>query len=173
MAAEEIAPYDELSAQYIDRWDAFDDPTPGYVQQCYFMEPSAEEKHEDSILLHNRARNRGIGLKFSTRELPYFTVWKNLQGEGDGYVTGLEPGTCFPNLISFERDQQRVITLPPGGSHRTCLEIDVYDSEAQISASEQNIRRLQKREPTLHRYVHPRYAPSDDLKAQFRMRQCR
>ena len=137
MATQEIAPYDEHSAQAIERWDAFDGPTPGYVQRCYFMEPIADEHGRATVLLQNRAGDKGIELKFSTRELPCFTVWKNLQGEGDGYVSGLEPGTCFPNLISFERVQQRVITLPPGGSYRTCLEINVYDSEAQVSAAAQ------------------------------------
>ena len=36
-------------------------------------------------------------------ELPCFTLWKNTAAEADGYVTGLEPGTNFPNLRSFER----------------------------------------------------------------------
>ena len=164
IAAKEIAPYDEHSACAIDRWAEFGGPTPGYAQQCYFMEPIADDHGNATVLLHNRARNKGIGLRFNTKELPYFTLWKNLQCEADGYVTGLEPGTCFPNLKSIERDRQRVVALPPGGTYQTCLKIDVYDSETQVSAAERSIRQLLKREPSLQRHIHPRYSPVDGKK---------
>jgi hypothetical protein len=165
VAAQDVAPYDEISARAIGSWATFDAPTPGYEQCCYFMQPKAGQDGRTAVLFTNRAREKGVGLKFSTRELPCFTLWKNLQGEGDGYLVGLEPGTCFPNEISFERDRQRVVALPPGGSYRACLEIEIYDGEQAVSAAEQAVQQLIEREPTLHPDIHPQYAPVGGMKA--------
>ena len=52
-----------------------------------------------------------VAIRFDTAQLPWFTLWKNTQAEEDGYCTGLEPGSSFPNLRMFEREQGRVISL--------------------------------------------------------------
>jgi hypothetical protein len=41
--------------------------------------------------------------------LPVFSLWKNTDTQGQGYVTGLEPGTSF----SYNRRYQRPIGLVP------------------------------------------------------------
>ena len=53
-----------------------------------------------------------IALRFNRQELPCFTVWKNTAALEDGYVTGLEPATNFPNFKTFERQQGRVVRSP-------------------------------------------------------------
>jgi hypothetical protein len=50
--------------------------------------------------------------------LPCYTLWKNTTAEPDGYVTGLEPGTNFPNPRSFETQRGRVVKLAPA---RRCV----------------------------------------------------
>jgi hypothetical protein len=45
----------------------------------------------------------GLILRWNRRELPCFTLWRNSAAVEDGYVTGLEPGTNFPNFKGFER----------------------------------------------------------------------
>ena len=110
-------------------------------------------------MLCNQAQDKGLGISFNNRELPCFTLWKNMQGEADGYVTGLEPGTSFPNLKSFERNQGRVISLPPGESYRTSLQIEVYDTAAQVSATAQKIMQQTTVPPTLHHELNPRFTP--------------
>ena len=41
--------------------------------------------------------------------MPWFTQWKNTTSVADGYVTGIEPGTNFPNPRTYEGEQGRVI----------------------------------------------------------------
>ena len=56
-------------------------------------------------MLYNHTADRALALRFNRQELPCFTVWKNTAALEDGYVTGLEPATNFPNFKSFERSQ--------------------------------------------------------------------
>ena len=53
---------------------------------------------------------------FNRQELPCFTVWKNTGAMEDGYVTGLEPATNYPNFKGFERQQGRVPRAAAGRS---------------------------------------------------------
>ncbi len=55
-------------------------------------------------------------MHYKPDSLPYFSQWKNTVGAADGYVTGLEPGTGFPNPRTFEEKQGRVIPLQAGKS---------------------------------------------------------
>ena len=52
-----------------------------------------------------------MSVKFNKRQLPCFTIWKNRQAAIDGYVTGLEPATNYPNPKSFEKQQGRVVSV--------------------------------------------------------------
>jgi hypothetical protein len=63
-------------------------------------------------------------LSWRTDTLPCFTLWKNQTGLADGYVTGLEPATNFPNPRSYEESQNRVVPLAPNASVRFDLAIE-------------------------------------------------
>ena len=63
-------------------------------------------------------------VSWQTDTLPCFTLWKNQGGLADGYVTGLEPGTNFPNPRSYEESQGRVVPLAPNASVRFDLAIE-------------------------------------------------
>ena len=43
------------------------------------------------------ACNRAVVLRFHRDQLPGFTLWKNTAGPRDGYVSGLEPASNYPN----------------------------------------------------------------------------
>ena len=68
---------------------------------------------------------RGWSCDSATDQLPAFTLWKNTGGLRDGYVTGLEPGTNYPNARPFEKAHNRVVTLPVDGRYvaETTLEV--------------------------------------------------
>ena len=59
-------------------------------------------------MLQNRARNKAVSMSYPIAELAYVALWKNTNAESDGYVTGLEPGTGFPNNRRIERKFGRV-----------------------------------------------------------------
>ena len=96
------------------------------------------------MLLHNPAATQGVGLKSNVRQLPCFTIWKNREAAADGYVTGLEPATNYPNTKSFEKQHGRVVAFAPGESRQFELEIAALASVAQVRATADAIDQLQR-----------------------------
>jgi hypothetical protein len=63
---------------------------------------------------------------WSTRDLPYLTIWKNTAAEADGYFTGLEPGFGVPFNRKVERLTGRLPRLAPGETRRFGLELGLH-----------------------------------------------
>ncbi len=156
----EMSPRDARAAEGIDSFDKYAAPDAGYAEQAYLFRLIGNAKRETVTLLHNAAGDRGLSLRFSLIDFPYFTLWKNTAAETDGYVTGLEPGTSFPNLRSFERAQGRVITLAPGASRRMSLEMAIHADNASVSAIAEEISQLQETMTVkFNRQPHPTFSP--------------
>src|SRR5881396_1903319 len=103
-------------------------------------------------MLYNHARDKGIVLRFNRQELPCFTVWKNTAAVEDGFVTGLEPATNYPNFKSFERQQGRVRVLPAGGRWEAKWSLEILDTSAGVAEVLKEIVALQaKARPIIHR----------------------
>jgi len=101
-----------------------------------------------------------LSIAFDPRDLPCFALWKNTQPEADGYVTGLEPASNFPNLKAFEREQGRVIRLEPGESRTYRLQIAVHATPGEVSAVESRIAELSGgRAPKVHRNPRSGWSP--------------
>jgi galactose mutarotase-like enzyme len=149
-AIAEVAPRDAHSAKAADSFDTYPAPVAGFPEEAFFFDLVADEAGRSTVMLKNAAGDRGFSLSFAKQQLPCFTLWKNTQAEADGCVTGLEPGTNYPNLKTFEREQGRVITLAPGASYSTEIEFSVYDSPESVSAAEQRILALQTVAATVH-----------------------
>jgi hypothetical protein len=98
-------------------------------------------------------------LRWDRRQLPCFTQWKNTGASADGYVTGLEPGTDYPNARRFERERNRVVRLEPGASHRAVLDVEILTSRTEVAALEREVAALQSRAPTVHSAPQPKYSP--------------
>lgn len=143
IAATEVAPRDARAAEDCETWTTYQRPTDGYAEQCYFVEPISGDDGRAVALLANAERSKGIVLRFETATLPYFTLWKNTQAEADGYCTGLEPGTGFPNLRSFERDNNRVTSLAPEEQIKFNFAITGCTSDEDVTAASQEITALQ------------------------------
>ncbi len=147
----QAAPRDPRAAEDVATWQTYRGPTPGYSEQCYYAELIGDDREQTIVLLHNAAGDRGISLEYGIRTLPCFTVWKCTHAEPDGYVTGLEPATNFPNFKTFERSHGRVITLAPQQAYATQLTLSVHASTAEVAAVAQRIGDLQNRaHPILH-----------------------
>src|SRR5262249_36291655 len=129
----ELAPRDPRATEGIDTFDTYGPPAVGYAEQVYFYDLLADNRGQSLAALINSAADRCVVLRFQHAELPCFTVWKNTAALEDGYVTGLEPATNYPNFKSFERQQGRVRLLPPGGRWETRLAVEVFDSAAGVA----------------------------------------
>ncbi|HTI50184.1 MAG TPA: aldose 1-epimerase family protein [Planctomycetaceae bacterium] len=148
----EVAPRDPRAAEGVGTYDTLAAPQAEYAEQVYYFELAAGKDSRTAALLRNAHGDKGISLHFDRRELPHFTLWKNTQAEEDGYVCGLEPATNFPNLKGFERQQGRVIRLPPGGKYTIRLEVAVHSTADGVREIEKEIARLQGgRELRIHR----------------------
>lgn len=155
-----VAPRDPRAAEGIEEYDVYLGPTSGYAEQAYFFTLHADGDGQTATLLQNAAGSLGFGVAFNVQELPCFTVWKCTQALADGYVTGLEPGTNFPNFKAFEREQGRVRLLPPGGVHLARLRLDVLTTSSEVAAYAERITALQQgRAPLVHRLPAAGFSP--------------
>jgi hypothetical protein len=108
------------------------------------IHPLADEHGHSTVLLQNAAKDHGASISWSTRELPYLTVWKNTAAKDDGYVTGLEPATGFPYNRKVERQAGRVPKLDPGETRRFSLDFGLHVSKFEVSEVAKKIASIQK-----------------------------
>jgi galactose mutarotase-like enzyme len=137
-----LVPRDRRAAADVARWDVYGAPEAGYAEQCFYMalQPGADGRTR--VLLRDAHGSRGVSLCYDTRSLPCFTVWKNTVAAADGYVTGLEPATNFPNPRSHEAREGRVVALAPGGRASFELDIEVHATSAEVAAAEDAVATL-------------------------------
>jgi Domain of unknown function (DUF4432) len=140
--AKEVAPRDPRAAEDVSTYRLYRRPTPGYVEQVYWYELAADASGQTLAALRNVQGDKAAVLRFNKHDLPCFAQWKNTQAENDGYVTGLEPATNFPNPKPFERQQRRVVKLSPGNIYRATLTLEVLDSADAVAALEREIAEL-------------------------------
>lgn len=152
--AKVVVPRDARAVEGIGHFDTFGPPEPGFAEQVYFFELlGAGDEGATVALLRDPDGGRGVALRFSTRQLPCFTLWKNTAGARDGYVTGLEPATNYPNPKPFEAARGRVIVLEPGAAHVAETTLEVLDHAEGVAAVEAEVAALQTQAAPR---VHPR-----------------
>lgn len=122
------------SAQDLDAWPTYLAPTAGFAEQVYFSASRGDASGWTKCLLATPDSQRGVALHYRPDTLPYFSQWKNTVVDQDGYVTGLEPGTGFPNPRSFEEAHGRLVELQGGESREFHLAIERVGSPEQVAA---------------------------------------
>ncbi len=142
-AVERVAPFNAHAAKGAKTWNEYAGPTKGFIEQVYCLFPLADSSGKTTIMLHNRAADQAITMEFSTKELPFVTLWKNTSAMEEGYVTGLEPGTGFPMNRKFERAAGRVPKLKPGETREFTIAFRVHDSKEAVNDSRARIEKIQ------------------------------
>ncbi len=157
----ELAPQTPRAAEGIDTHETYAGPRAGFAEQVYLYDLLADTRGHTLALLVNPTADRAVALRFNRQELPCFTVWKNTGAIEDGYVTGLEPATNYPNFKRFERQQNRVPVLPPGGRWECRWMIEVADHAPAVAALMAEVATLQAHaRAVIHRSPHPRFSPT-------------
>lgn len=136
-------PFNERAKEGLETFDTYEKPTPGFVEQVYKMTLKKQSDGKSAVLLHNASKEQGVSLTVDTKELPYFTLWKNTAALEDGYVTGLEPGTCFPHNRSIERSEGRLQKLRPNEERTIRTIIEYHGTRTSIEEKERAIRSTQ------------------------------
>ena len=116
---------------------------PARPEVCHFFELAADAAGNTLAVLRSGDGSQGVSVKFNNRQLPCFTVWKNRQGAIDGYVTGLEPATNYPNPKSFEKAHGRVVAMAPGETRRFQIAIEAHADAAAVAAAEKAVAAIQ------------------------------
>ncbi|MDG1897271.1 MAG: aldose 1-epimerase family protein [Fuerstiella sp.] len=130
-----VKPFNDHAASGLDTWNVYAKPTTGFVEQVYLLELNGDDNNHTTALLHNKAANKAATISWSLDELPYLTLWKNTGALADGYVTGIEPGTNYPNNRSVERQAGRVPKLGPGESHKMTLKFGVHSGAKAVKSA--------------------------------------
>lgn len=130
----ELAPRDAAAAADVRSWNRYDAPRAGRGEEVHFMSLVPDAAGRSTALLVSPDGGRAASLSWRAAELPCFTLWKNQGGLADGYVTGLEPGTNYPNPRSFEETQGRVVALAPQGSVTFDLAIEYLTGDSVAAA---------------------------------------
>ena len=139
----EVSPISKRAAEGIDTLETYAGPVAGYAEQVYCYDLLSDAAGRTLAMLYNHAADKGLAIRCNRQELPCLTVWKNTASLEEGYVTGLEPGTNYPNLKTHERHQGRVPVLPPGGHWECSWSIEIHDSAAGVSGVLKEIVSLQ------------------------------
>ena len=142
LAAKRVAPRDLEATKDADRWALYGPPEANFNERVHFFELLADEQQQTQVLLRNADATAGISLCYNTEQLPCFAQWKHTGALQDGYVTGLEPATNFPNPRSFEAEHQRVVSLAPDESRRFDLKLQFHDSAAEVEQAELAVKKL-------------------------------
>lgn len=142
-AASRVVPFNEHAAQGIAHYSEYAGPKLGFVEEVYCLYPIADKDGRTVIALQNKAQDKAISLAFSVKDLPYVTLWKNTNAEGEGYATGLEPGTNFPANRRIERARGRVPKLAAGESHKATIDFTIHTSTEETKQLQQQIATLQ------------------------------
>lgn len=146
----ELVPRNDHAATGLENWSSYSAETPAFEEQVYFASLQHDGSGNTQALLKNAHGTRGAVLRFNTKELPCFTVWKNTTAAEDGYVTGLEPGTNFPNPRTFEGKHERLIKLAAKAKKTLHLGFEYCPNEEAVSRAETQVKKLQVAEPNVN-----------------------
>ncbi len=138
-----VVPRNERAAEGIETWNAYAPEVAGYAEQVYFLELLTGEDGKTHTLLKNAEGTRGVSILLNKNQLPCYTLWKNTTASADGYVTGLEPGTNFPNPRTFEGQQGRVVRLAPGATTAFDLVLEFHKDSDEVKQAEDAIAAIQ------------------------------
>ncbi len=139
-----VCPRDAAAVSSLGDYATYGAPAPGSAEQVDFFELRGEGPQGRTLaMLRNRDGDRAVVLRFARAQLPCFTLWKATGGLRDGYVTGLEPATNYPNPRPFEEARGRVVSLAPGGSFVAEMTLEVLDTSQGVAAAEAEIQAIQ------------------------------
>jgi len=151
LPAKQVVPRNAHAAANLATWDSYAAEQPGFEEQVYFFELIGGSDGATEAVLRNAHGTQGVSLRYPVKQLPCFSVWKNTTAGADGYVTGLEPATNFPNPRSYEAAQKRVVPLAPGEKKIFDVRMDVLMTAGEVEQAERRVAALQgATKPTIH-----------------------
>ena len=145
----QVAPMNPASANGgLKDWNRYSGPHPA-AAKVFNMQLHGDAKGETKVMLKSPDGAQGVLMRFDTHGLPYMSLWKNEITPKAGYVTGLEPGTGFPNPRPVERAAGRVPKLNGGASYHVHLAISALTGKSQVADAARAIQALAASPPVI------------------------
>jgi hypothetical protein len=143
-AIKKMQPRDAEAEKGVDAFTAFEEPTAGYKEQCFYIDHAVDGDGFVNVALVNRQfnNNQGLGvyLSYPKKVLPNYTQWK-MMGQGD-YVVGMEPGNCVPEGRASARNRGVLKILQPGEKVKIDLEIGVLANNSEIKTFKDRLKKI-------------------------------
>ena len=147
-AAKQVTPMNDHAAKATSTYPTYAAPTKDFVEEVFLITPYADDNGNTTIMLKNAAGDVGTSIAWSVKQLPYLTQWKNTAANADGYVTGLEPGTCHPFNRKVERKFGRVAKLAADQTRSFALDFGIHEGEEAVNEVAEKIAGIQNNRPT-------------------------
>jgi len=147
----QVAPMNPASAKDgMTDWNRYSGPhQPPYTAKVFNLQLQADTSGQTKAMLKSPDGANGVLMTFDTKGLPYMSLWKNEISPKAGYVTGLEPGTGFPNPRPVERSAGRVPKLKGGETYRVHLAIAALTGKDQVDQAAKAIKALAASPPVV------------------------
>ena len=138
--ARRISADTEVSRSGLDRYDIYDAPADGYLEQQFFHELIPNREGQTVAALINDSLELGVYIRFPMRQLPKFSQWKVCR-KGE-YVHAFEPGNCYPAGRDALGKSGALEILSPMEKREEDLEIGILDGADEIAALRAEIQNL-------------------------------
>jgi Domain of unknown function (DUF4432) len=145
---QQVSPFNDRAIDEFDDWQTYRAPTRDYDETVLNVVPYADERGETLAVLHNAGGNLGVSLGFNIQQLPVLSLWKNTDTLGQGYVTGLEPGTSFAYNRSYQRALHRVPVIGPKEQRHFDITYSFLPDKAAVDHALQQVQSIQHDRPT-------------------------
>ena len=145
---QQVSPFNERAVGEIGDWQKYLPPTRDYDETVFNVVPYGDENGDTLAVLHNAAGDLGISLGFNIQQLPVFSLWKNTDTMGQGYVTGLEPGTSWAYNRSYQRALNRIPTIGPKEQRQFDITYTFLADKSAVDNALQKIQKIQHDRPT-------------------------
>jgi Domain of unknown function (DUF4432) len=142
-AVKRVTPMNAHAAGAVAEFASYRGPTPGFIEQVYCLQTLADREGRTTLMLRNAAGDRAATMSFAVDQLPCFTLWKNTNHSDEGCVTGLEPGTNYPNNRRVERQAGRVLKLKPGQSRPFVIDFALHTTREEVEGVAARIQGIQ------------------------------
>ncbi|MEE4132790.1 aldose 1-epimerase family protein [Pseudomonas viridiflava] len=139
----QVSPFNEKAKGDLGDWQTYRGPTPDYDETVYNIVPYGDDKGDTVTVLHNKAGSLGVAVGFNTQQLPVFSLWKNTDTKGQGYVTGLEPGTSFSYNRRFQRSLNLVPTIEPKAQRQFQISYSLLADKGAVDKALGQIKTIQ------------------------------
>lgn len=141
---ESVEPRDARAKEGFANWQDYSAPEPGYAEQVYFATMQSDGEKKSTAMLKNQAENIAAAIHFRVDQLPCFSLWKNTAAVEDGYVTGMEPATNYPNPRPQEEAAGRVVQLEPLATKTFDLSLEFATQAEEVSDLEARVKKLDR-----------------------------